>query len=253
MNFLTQMLHLVGSGAAAYVTANQIRDPLSRPNTLASLHLAEAGSVPFLEALRDRAEREGDDWLAAKLNRHAQDERRHAQIFAQGLKQLNKQVIDFSSRSQPQGEEKRDRRSPFFAAYFEGYTPADLKPDNIDWLVFLASTHILELDASRDFARMARVLPEDDPGCSSLKKGMLSVAQDEVGHAAYLKAGLARRLSAGEVETLIDAWRTRKVNALLAMVGGFLQKGGKMPSLVRDGAPVEVNQPEPQKVLAPSR
>ncbi|XHX77593.1 MAG: hypothetical protein RBJ76_24665 [Stenomitos frigidus ULC029] len=48
-------IHLVGSGAAAFITARNMRDPLTRPNTLASLQLAKSGSVPFLETLRDRA------------------------------------------------------------------------------------------------------------------------------------------------------------------------------------------------------
>ena len=243
MNFLTQMLHLVGSGAAAFITARNMRDPLTRPNTLASLQLAESGSVPFLEALRDRAATEGDHWLAEKLTRHANDERRHGQIFAHALKQLNKQVIDFKNMPKPATEEAGEKkRNPFFDAYFEGYTPAALKPEAIDWIAFLASTYILELDASKDFVRMANVLPEDEPISANLKKGILSVASDETGHAAYLKEALERRLTAGEVDAVIDSWRTRKVNAIVAMVGSFIQKSGKSPSLVQDGVPTEMSE-----------
>jgi rubrerythrin len=243
MNFFTQVLHLVGSGAAAFITARNMRDPLTRPNTLASLQLAESGSVPFLEALRDRAAAEDDQWLAEKLTRHANDERRHGQIFAHALKQLNKQVIDFKNMPKPatdaSGEKKRN---PFFDAYFEGYTSAELKPEAIDWIAFLASTYILELDASKDFVRMANVLPEDEPVSANLKKGILSVASDETGHAAYLREALERRLTTGEVDAVIDSWRTRKVNAILAMVGSFMQKSGKSPSLVQDGVPTEMSE-----------
>jgi rubrerythrin len=243
MNFVTQILHLIGSGATAYISARNMRDSLTRPNTLAALQMAESGSVPFLEALRDRARSEGDDWLADRLDRHASDERRHGQIFAQALKQLNKQVIDFKNLPQTttDGSPDERRRSPFFAAYFEGYGPEELKPDAIDWTVFIASTYILELDASKDFVRMAHALP-DDPKSTNLKKGILSVAQDETGHAAYLKAALERRLSPSEVDAVIDEWRTRKVNALLAMVGGFLQRSGTGPTLVQDETPA--SQPE---------
>lgn len=133
MNLFTYALHLLGSGATAYISARQIRDPLTRPNVLAGFQLAESGSVPFLEALRDRAAAEGDDWLAEKLARHATDERRHGQIFAQALKHLNKQVIDFKKLAEQSPERKpEERRSPFFAAYFDGYAPTDLKPENID-------------------------------------------------------------------------------------------------------------------------
>lgn len=241
MNFVTQLLHLVGSGAVAYISARNIRDSLTRPNTLAAFQLAESGSVPFLTSLSERAAAEGDSWLAQMLALHAADERRHGNIFAQALKQWDKQVIDFKSLPKP-GENKgeKPKRSPFFAAYFDGYDADVLKPDKIEWPVFMASTYILELDASTDFARMANVLPDDDLRCRNLKKGMLSIASDETRHAAYLYEAMERRFSAREVENLVDEWRTRKVNALLAMVGNFV-KGGGNPNLVKDGAPVDVS------------
>lgn len=240
MNFFTHILHLVGSSAVAYYTASSIRDPKTRPNVLAGFQLAESGSVPFLRTLSERAAAEGDTWLAEKLARHASDEERHGQIFAHGLRQLNKKVIDFKNLPKSEDSKPNQRqRSPFFEAFFEGYSQEDLKPQNIDWLAFMASTYILELDASKDFKRMAHVLPEDEPTSRNLKKGIESVAADETGHAAYLREALERRLPADAVERLIDEWRTRKVNALLAMVGNLIQKGGKSPSLVQDGVPAE--------------
>ncbi|MUL37093.1 rubrerythrin family protein [Gloeocapsopsis dulcis] len=241
MNFLTHVLHLAGSSAAAYVAARQIRDPLTRPNVLAGFQLAESGSVPFLEALSKRAAAEGDSWLAEKLMKHAADEARHGHIFAHALKQLDKQVIDFKNLPKPSNDKPNERRSPFFAAYFEGFPPEQLKPDNIDWKVFMASTYILELDASKDFARMANVLPEDEATARNLKKGMLSIAQDETGHAAYLYEAMTCRMSVVEVQQLVDEWRTRKVNALLAMVNGLLQRSGQIPSLVKDAAPADMS------------
>lgn len=247
MNFFTHVLHLVGSSAVAYFSATQIRDPLTRPNVLAGFQLAESGSVPFLEALSQRAAAEGDTWLAEKLAKHAADESRHGQIFAHALNQLNKQVIDFKSlpKTTTDGTDER-RRSPFFEAYFEGYSPEQLKPDAIDWTMFMASTYILELDASKDFTRMANVLPEDEPTSRNLKKGMLSIANDETGHAAYLYEAMTRRMPVAEVQKLVDEWRTRKVNALLAMVGGLLQRSGKPPSLVQDGVPAEMSEEDTQ-------
>jgi rubrerythrin len=250
MNFLTHILHLVGSSVVAYYSASTLRDPKTRPNVLAGFHLAESGSVPLLKTLSERAASEGDTWLAEKLARHASDEERHGQIFAHALKQLNKQIIDFKSlpKTTEDGKPDERRRSPFFEAYFEGYSQEDLKPQNIDWTVFMASTYILELDASKDFVRMANILPEDEPTSRNLKKGILSVAQDETGHAAYLREAMERRLSADVVERLIDEWRTRKVNALLAMVSNLIQKGGKSPSMVRDGAPTEASNEAPEVV-----
>ncbi|WP_088893034.1 ferritin-like domain-containing protein [Leptolyngbya ohadii] len=242
MNLLTQVLHLVGSGATAYITAANMRDPKSRPNLLAGFQLAESGSVPFLEALSQRAANEGDDWLAEKLAKHAQDERRHGQIFAHALKQLNKQVIDFKSLPQETRDGKPDerRRSPFFEAYYEGYDVKEIfSPDRMDWLVFMGSTYILELDACKDFVRMANALP-DDPVSQNLKKGMMSIAKDEEGHASYLQEAIERRLGYFGAEALITEWRTRKVNAMVAMVTNLLKKGGQMPSLAMDGVPSEV-------------
>ena len=235
MNLLTYALHLAGSGATAYITARQVRDPLTRPNILAGFQLAESGSVPFLTTLSQRAAAEGDEWLAEKLAKHASDETRHGQIFAQALKQMNKRVIDFKNIPQTttEGQPDQRRRSPFFAAFFEGYSQDQLKPEKIDWTVFMASTYILELDASKDFMRMANVLPEDELTSRNLKKGLLSIAKDETGHAAYLYEAMARRMPTTEVQKLVDEWRTRKVNALLGMVGGLMQRSG-MPSLVQE-------------------
>ncbi|MBN3873447.1 MAG: ferritin-like domain-containing protein [Nostoc sp.] len=241
MNFLTHVLHLAGSGVFAYYSAAQIRDSKTRPNILAGFQLAESGSVPFLSALSDRAAAEGDTWLAEKLAKHASDETRHGQIFAHALQQVNKQVIDFKRQPQTPSPKKSQQRSPFFAAFFEGYTQEQLKPAVIDWDVFMASTYILELDASKDFARMAKVLPDNEPTAHNLKLGMLSIAQDETGHAAYLYEAMMRRMSATKVQKLVDMWRTRKVNALLAMVGGILQRNGETRSLVQDSAPSEID------------
>lgn len=243
MNFLTHVLHLVGSSAVAYYSASNLRDPKTRPNTLAGFQLAESGSVPFLKTLSERAASEGDTWLAEKLARHASDEQRHGQIFAHALKQLNKQVIDFKSlpKTTEDGKPAERKRSPFFEAYFEGYPQENLSPQKIDWIMFMASTYILELDASKDFVRMANVLPEDEPTTRNLKKSMLSVAQDETGHAAYLREAMERRLPADAVQRLIDEWRTRKVNAMMAMVTNLIQTGGQSRSLVQDGVPAEMS------------
>ncbi|NEU81762.1 ferritin-like domain-containing protein [Nostoc sp. UIC 10630] len=242
MNFLTNILHLAGSGAFAYYSAAQIRDSKTRPNILAGFYFAESGSVPFLSALSDRAAAEGDTWLAEKLAKHASDETRHGKVFAHALQQMNKQVIDFKRQPQTTTTNKsQQQRSPFFAAFFEGYTQEQLKPAVIEWDVFMASTYILELDASKDFARMAKVLPDNEPTGRNLKLGMLSIAQDETGHAAYLYEAMMRRMPAAKVEKLVDMWRTRKVNALIAMVGGILQRNGETRSLVQDSAPSEID------------
>jgi rubrerythrin len=240
MNLLTYIMHLAGSGASAYFSAVQIRDIKTRPNILAGFQLTESGSVPFLTNLSQRAAQEGDTWLAEKLALHAEDENRHGQIFAHALKQLDKKVRDFNNPPKDTTENNttenrsKQRRSPFFSTYYEGYEREQLKAELIDWDVFMASTYILELDASKDFARMAKVLPENDFKARNLKLGMLSIAEDETTHAAYLYEAMMRRMSALQVQQLVDEWRARKVNAITAYVTNKFLGEENTRSLVQD-------------------
>ncbi len=239
MNFIKHILAIAGSGATAYISARNLRDINTRPNILAGLQLAESNSVPLLETLSQRAASEGDDWLAERLQRHANDERRHGQIFASGLRNLNKQVMSREELQQRSDQQKKAGRqqSPFLSAYFEGYTQDDLKAEVIAWPLFFGSTYILEHDASKDFVRMAHALPEDEAHSVSLKKAILSIAADEEGHASYLFEAMVRRYSYLDALRLADEWRERKTNALLAMVRGLIERQGDMPSMVKDYHP----------------
>ncbi|MDB9525473.1 ferritin-like domain-containing protein [Oscillatoria sp. CS-180] len=243
MNPLTPLLHLVGSGAMAYVLANQIRDEKTRPNVFAGFYFAESGSVPFLTKLRDRAQSEGDLWLAERLTKHANDERRHGQIFANALKQSGKEAIDLKAlaetNSSEQAADKKEQSSPFFDAYYSDYSQADLKPEVIDWRVFLGSTYILEADACFDFRRMAGAL-DGVPNMDKVQAGIISVAEDEARHAGYLKEAMQRRYGYFATENLINEWRSRKVDALMAMVGNLIERRGKMHTLAQDSVDGEV-------------
>lgn len=233
MNPLTPFIQLIGSGATAYLLSSQIRDARTRPNVLAGFYFAESGSVPFLTKLRDRAQAEGDTWLAEQLTRHANDERRHGQIFANALKQLGKEPISPEAMKATAESDQEAERSPFFAAYYRDYAQADLQPEVIDWAVFLGSTHILEADACGDFRRMAQALT----GVAEMDKiqaGILSVSEDEQRHASYLKEAMQRRYGYLATETLISEWRSRKVDALMAMVSGMIQRRGAMRTLAQD-------------------
>lgn len=230
MDLITTVKHTAGAVAIAFVSAYSIRDVGARAHTVAGLQMAESGSVPFLQSLSDRAQGEGDRWLAGRLALHAQDEKRHGAIFAQALKRMGKSVVDLSL-AQPEDDR---RRSPFFVRYFEGYEREDLRPERIDWIVFMASTHILEIDASIDFHRMAMALPDGDPQLQGLRQGMISIAEDERRHAAYLKQGLGRWLAVHEVDRLLDRWRGRKAEAMVAMVGYLLEKR-RLPQMAQDG------------------
>jgi hypothetical protein len=71
MNLFTHFMHLLGSGAAAYYSASQMRDRKTRPNVLAGFQLAESGSVPFLEALSQRAAKKAiHGWRKNLQNTH---------------------------------------------------------------------------------------------------------------------------------------------------------------------------------------
>jgi rubrerythrin len=248
MSLFTSILNTIGSGATAYILASRLRDPKTRPNTLAGFQLAESGAVPFLTKLAERATAEGDTWLAEKLTIHAADEKRHGQIFAHGLKQLGKEVLTLEERTQSSSQPKAKNSSPFFAKFYRDYDPASLKAEKIDWLVFMASTYILEFDASKDFARMATALPEHEFNSRNLKQSIFSVAKDETRHAAYLYEAMHRRLPPAQVDALVAQWRQRKIDAMFAMVSDMIQTGGNSNSLVKDGAPTEIEQPQAQLV-----
>jgi len=123
--------------------------------------LSESGSVPFLEVLSKRAIAEGDQWLGEKLAAHAKDEKKHEKIFAQELKQLGLQAINLDSE---------ERSKAFYGEYYKGYTEKNIKPESIDWIVFIASTYAMEEAASKDLVRMANILPENDKKNPNLKK-----------------------------------------------------------------------------------
>ncbi len=223
MNIVTYLLHLICSGVSAYLAAYLIRDPLSRPQALAEAELAESGSVPYFQALSDRAAAEGDSWLADKLASHAADEERHGKIFAHALKQHIGEKWEVP------------KRNVFYTLYLKEYSPANLQPQTIDWSVFLGSMYILELDASKEIARMANVLPESDRLTANLKKGLSSIAQDEVRHAAYLYEAMQRRMGQDAVERTINEWRNRQIQAYITMAMDVIQ-GVERPSMVQDGA-----------------
>lgn len=230
MDFITSILNTIGSGATAYILASRIRDPLTRPNTLAGFQMAESGAVPFLTKLAQRASAEGNTWLAEKLTIHAEDEKRHGQIFAHGLKQLGKQVKTASELKQQKKDSEKS--SPFFSKFYRDYEPESLKAENIDWLVFMASTYILELDASKDFHRMANALPNDEQISRNLRQSILSVARDETRHATYLYEAMQRRLPKARVDELVTDWRKRKIDAMFAMISNTLN-GSNTRSLVK--------------------
>ncbi|MGF1459376.1 MAG: ferritin-like domain-containing protein [Leptolyngbyaceae cyanobacterium] len=230
MSPFNPLLHLFGSGATAYLLASQIRDAKTRPNVLAGFYFAESGSVPFLTKLRDRAQVEGDTWLADQLTHHVNDERRHGQVFANALKQHGKEPITPQASANKGSQQEK---SPFMEAYFRGYAATDLQPENISWQTFLGSTHILEADACQDFRNLSRALT-GVADMAQVRAGILSVATDEDRHASYLKTAMQRRYGYLVTESLITEWRSRKTDALLAAVGRYLQPDRPMQTLTRD-------------------
>lgn len=235
MTFFTYILHLVFSGATAYLSARNIRDPITRRQVLAEYQVGESGSVSFLQALSERAARENDPWLSERLASHAADEERHGKIFGHALKQiLNHESKNASQLQLSQNPVALTPSTSFYIAYLEGFNHKDLKPENIDWNVFLGSLYILELDASKEFVRMANVLPTNDQLSVSLKKSIMSVASDETRHAAYLYEAIKRRVGEAKVDKIIDEWRTRQIKASLSIVASVIA-GAKPPAQLEDG------------------
>lgn len=215
MDFLTQILDLTGKGAKAYVLARQIRDQKTRPHILTSLYLSESSSVPYLEALHQRAKSEGKEWLSQQLQMHASDEKKHSRIFAYALEKYGKKVEPFD----PNSQSSEQKASPLFIAYFKGYDRKQLIPENIDWSLYAASTYVLEASSAKDYKLMAQALPEDNLQERKLKMSLLSIAKDEARHANYLHEVLTRSWPSPKVKEILDFWQARQAKALWAMAG----------------------------------
>jgi hypothetical protein len=240
MQLFQPLLRLVTQGAGAYLQARHLADPQIRPDAVAAYCLTEGGAVPFLEALSKRATEEGDSWLADSLYKHAQDERRHAAIFAKSLERSGFSL----NLDQPTQESKGRAGRGFFDHYYEGLSKEELQAERIDWVVMMASTHVLEADAQKDFARMARVLPPSDP----LRAGLFGISLDEGRHAAYLREALIRKMGrSSSAQAQIEMFKERKAQGIAKLVmDGFSQ--GTYVAPPRLAKPVAV----PELVEAPA-
>ena len=49
MDFFTNILNVIGSGATAYILANKLRDPQTRPNTLAGFQFSRIWRSTFFK------------------------------------------------------------------------------------------------------------------------------------------------------------------------------------------------------------
>jgi rubrerythrin len=228
------LLRLVTQGAGAYLQARHMSDPQIRPDAVAAYCLTEGGAVPYLEALSKRAATEGDSWLAESLYKHAQDERRHAAIFAKSLERAGFSLKE----AQPAQESRAKGGKGFFDHYYGGLSKEELRAERIDWVVMMASTHVLEADAQHDFARMARALPLSDP----LRSGLIGIALDEGRHAAYLREALIRKMGrTSSAQAQIELFKERKAQAIFKVVlEGVL--GGNQVVPPRLSKPVEVEE-----------
>ncbi len=61
---------------------------------------------------------------------------------------------------------------------------------------------------------------------------------------------MEQRLPKATVDDLIDDWRTCKVNAMLAMVNGLMQRNGQIPSLLQDGVPHKLSEEPVEMAIA---
>jgi rubrerythrin len=215
------LLRLVTQGAGAYLQARHMSDPQIRPDAVAAYCLTEGGAVPYLEA------------LSKSLYKHAQDERRHAAIFAKSLERSGFSLKE----AQPSQESSAKGSKGFFHHYYGGLSKEELRAERIDWVVMMASTHVLEADAQHDFARMARALPPSDP----LRSGLVGIALDEGRHAAYLREALVRKMgSSSSAQAQIEMFKERKAQAVFKVVlEGLLGGSQVMPPRLSKPAAVE--------------
>ncbi|WP_013325519.1 hypothetical protein [Gloeothece verrucosa] len=222
MDLATNILHFLATGASAYILARSIRDSSTRPDVLKRFHISESNAILYLQDLKERAMREGKEWLGEQLERHIADKNKHGEILARTLKSFDQEIVDCESLP------VEEQVGSLFIEYFKEYPRQALTPPNIDWIVFAGSTYILELDSSKEYLYMANALPENDLVLREIKSGLIEISQDKKRNANYCYEFLTQYLSNEKVESTVDYWRTQKTKAMWSVAGQVIKKGGNI-------------------------
>jgi len=169
------------------------RDPVRVAATLASFALTEAeGARDIAAALR----RVNDRWLIEHLRRHAEDEKRHAELFSIRVAELRREHAAIIARPiEPRFDRDRPRtttsRDPA-ARNAHGFLPGAFI-ESAGEVAYLAMLHVAETRAAELFTKLAEVTAHD-PKTQAVFR---AIVKDEHYHVSYTKAALDRYRASG--------------------------------------------------------
>jgi hypothetical protein len=215
--------------SAVYYTQNTV-NPRRRPHMFASLALQESEGSRTVAHIRQAKAADIPAWLDEQMQRHVQDEIRHAQIFTRAVEREG-YVIDQESEAAQNSIASVGEASMRRYHQVEDLAAAPL-PN------LLSSVLLAEELGVRGFRCILKALPDD---LTTTRAAVESVLQDEERHVRYLSDALryfrSSHLAAAYRQDIED-----KMFADLGKVFEFVTRPAEeRPSLVK---------PAPQKSLA---
>lgn len=164
--------------SAVYYTQNTV-DPKRRPNMFASLALQEDEGSRTVAQIREAKASEIPLWLDEQMQRHIQDEVRHAQIFTKAVEREG-YVIDMDSEAAERSINSIGAAS--LQRYHKVDNLAEAPLPNL-----LSSVLLAEELGVRGFRCILKALPDD---LTITRAAIESVLQDEERHVRYLSDAL---------------------------------------------------------------
>jgi hypothetical protein len=203
---------LLTAGLIGYVYGKRSADPLRRPDLLAALSLQEEKGGETLAQILEAKQPEIPDWLYPLLERHIQDEARHARIFARAVEYEGYRIDRENAYAQKVLE-----------AVGEGSVTHFHKTESIAEIPLsrlLAGILLAEEGGVRLFKVLMRSLPQE---LTATRAGVHSVLQDEVRHVRYLNETLQRL---GDTQS-VEEFRQRMLKQVLADFGKIFERMNK--------------------------
>jgi hypothetical protein len=220
---------LLLAGVSAYYYGQNAANPARRPNMLASLALQEAEGSRTVNQIRTVKAAEIPDWLDKQMQRHVNDEIRHARILTRTVEwegfhiDLDSEGAQVAINSVGEGAIKR-------------YQQADNMED-IPLTALLANILLAEEMGVRSFRSILNALPES---LTKTHAAIESILQDELRHVQYLSDALQTL----QASFLIEQYRQdieNKVFQDFGKVFEFLSKPSEeRPVLVKAGVQPEL-------------
>jgi rubrerythrin len=200
---------LLTAGLIGYVYGKRSADPARRPNLLAALSLQEERGGETLAQILEAKQQEIPDWLCPLLERHIQDEARHARIFARAVEHEGYRIDREGSYAQKVLE-----------AVGEGSTIHFHKAESLAEIPLsrlLAGILLAEEGGVRLFKVLIRSLPQE---LTATRAGVQSVLQDEIRHVRYLNETLQRL---GDTQS-VEEFRQLMLQQILADFGKIFER-----------------------------